>query len=139
MRTVFLLVLLVFFQAACAQVEPHIAENGFRFVSGDMQALFIQRLKNERVPFRVRDDGMVLYRSADEDAVSAIRLAMLRGSFVPSARFLDRTLEARFMQRLQEEKVEFGVQVRDGQRWITWSEKDDAKVQRIREALLQAR
>ena len=87
----------------------------------------------------MREDGTVLYAAKDEVEVSKIRFSVLQSSFVPSTRFADEHLEALFLERLTAEHISYGVQIRDGQRWITWSQHDDERAETIRRSVLDAR
>jgi len=126
-------------QAACGNSPGQSVENGFVFYEPKTQALFIQELKKEGIPYHVRDDGTVLYDARYEGKVSKIRLAVLNDSYVPAYHFNDERMEKEFMSQLRSQGIAFGVELRQGERFITWSERDSARVDAIRQRVLQSR
>jgi hypothetical protein len=115
------------------------AENGFRFFNPKLQMTFVSALEKEHIQFRKLEDGTVIYGVADEEKVKRIRNAVLESSFTPSYRFEDEKLQMRFVGQLRSQGVNFAIEIREGKNWITWSQRDDAKVRRIREQILDSR
>lgn len=139
MRNLIILIAIVLIQMSTAVAQIHPADSGFKFFDPNTQALFVEALKKAEISYRVREDGTVLYNSHDEAKVSKIRLSVAKASFVPSTFFTDQRLEARFIEQLDAERIDYGVQVKGGQRWITWAERDDKRVEAIRRAVLDTR
>lgn len=106
-------------------------ENGFKFFDAHLQTQFINALKKEGIPFRLREDGTVLYSPKDDARVSKARASMLDESFVPSVHYEDQNFEKRFIEKLNSEEIKFGIELREGKRWITWSKQDDQRVEKI--------
>jgi hypothetical protein len=106
-------------------------DNGFMFFDSDTQARVVSALTKEGVPFEIRSDGYVIYRSQDEARVSRIRLAVLNESYTPNAHFFDQHREELFLARLKSEGIPFDVHVKKGDRWISWSERDDKRAEEI--------
>jgi len=110
-------------------------ESGFEFYDPSLQLLFIEKLNEKGVDFKLHKDGSVLYFSRDELNVSEIRSNLLENSFMPSIHYEDVNLEESFKARLKLEKIQFGIKLKQGKRWITWSEKDNERVERIEESI----
>lgn len=123
--------------AACNVEEPS-GQNGFRFYDAKKQRLFVEALKKEGIRITIQEDGTVLYSPKDEAAALRIRSSVLETSFVPSIHYADEGLEKRFVERLKAEGIGFGIEIREGERWITWSKGDEGRVEKIRAALLDA-
>jgi hypothetical protein len=116
----------------CDNREKYSDENGFKFFDARLQKQFIDSLKKEGIPFRLREDGTVLYSPKDDGRVGKARISMLEESFVPSIHYEDESDEKLFMEQLKSAGVAFAIEVRDGKRWITWSKQDDERVSRLR-------
>ena len=116
---------------ACAATELPGDENGFKFYDQEAQAIFIDKLKSERIFHRVRGDGTVVYSAQDEEKVSKLRKTVLNEGFVPSAQVSDEALENAIIKRLKNEHIKFAVKEKGGKRWISWTDKDDVRVQNI--------
>jgi hypothetical protein len=114
------------------------AENGFKFSEKGIQDHFVARLVSEGISYRTREDGTVLYSPKDENIVVRIRMAVLNESFVPSAYFPDLELEQRFIDRLNAQSIRFTIRERTGKRWIVWSERDDERVKKICDSILDS-
>ena len=139
MRFLLILAFTVGMQLSCATASPTTsAESGFKFFDKHTQSLFIEKLKSEGVGYRMREDGTVLYDSKDEGRVGRIRMAILQESYVPSAHFPDLRLEQRFVEQLKSHRVRFAIEEKHGKRWVSWSERDDEEVQKIRKFLLES-
>ncbi|MBX3715709.1 MAG: hypothetical protein KF738_06890 [Burkholderiales bacterium] len=123
----------------CASAESPGPEIGFKFYDADMQKRLVNSLQREGVVHRVRPDGTALYAPQDEERVSRIRIEVLNEAFVPSAHVGDVTLERRFLERLEKAGIKYAIAERDGKRWISWAQSDDANVNAIRKNLLQGR
>ena len=123
----------------CGPGTAQSADNGFLFFDSDTQSRFARALTTAGVPFQVRGDGYILYRSFDEGRVSQIRLAVLKDSYTPTYHFYEKHREQLFLDRLAAERIDFGVNLKDGERWIAWPERDDARVESIRRSILDAK
>src|SRR4051794_32427137 len=88
------------------------------------------------IRFRQSEDGTVIYSAADESKVKEIQYGVLESSFAPSYHFEDERLQTMFVDRLKSQGINYGVQIRDGKKWVTWMQEDDAKVQPIREEMV---
>ena len=130
-----LTLLILITQVACQAAAPELAESGFKFFDPDVQMLLVEGLKKEGISYKIRDDGTVLYSPSDESKVSRIRTTVLKQSFKPSVHYEDKTIESRFLERLKSEGILYGIEIKQGKRWITWSEKDDQRIENIRATL----
>jgi len=114
------------------------ADNGFKFADPTLQAKFVAALRNEGIPFQAQPDGAVTYDAGMEEKVRKLRLAVLQQSFTPAYHFVDPTLEEEFTNRLRGAEISFGLETKNGERYITWSPQDDERVKKIREDVLNA-
>lgn len=121
------------------QAEAQTLDSGFRFLDPEQQALFVEAVRKGGLPFSVRDDGTFLYSSRDEERVTAIRARTLNAAFVPSAHFPDIEVEKRVTAALDSAKISFGINVRQGRRYVTWAERDTPRVESVIRAVLQSR
>ena len=110
--------------------------NGFQFFDPGQQSDFLKALEKEGIAFHQRKDGMVIYSPNDEEKVKIVRMTILNTSFTPSYHFENERFQLQFMQRLKSRGIPFATQIKYGKSWVTWSEKDDAAVQKIRENIL---
>ena len=74
-----------------------------------------------------------MYRPHDDEKIMEIRNAVLEGAFVPSNHYEDKAMEKRFLGRLDAEGIQYGVEIKEGKRWITWAQKDDQRVEKIQD------
>ena len=139
MKSIAALILIAACAIGCVSAGTPVPENGFRFTDQDTQRDFASGLRRGGIPFRMREDGTVLYSPNDESRVSDIRMRVLNESFVPSARVNDPALERQFLERLDSAGIRYAIHEKTGTRWITWAERDGAKVDEIRRKLLDAR
>ncbi len=126
-----LLLLTIGSNVACIAGDAISNRDGFKFFDGHTQMIFIEALKNEGISYEVGADGTVLYRPRDEREVNRIRNKILNELFVPSVHYEDKAYEQNFIDRLTSEGIDFGVEVKEGKRWITWSKADNQKVEII--------
>ena len=104
---------------------------GFKFFDTHTQELYIKVLKKEGVVFRINDDGSVTYSKQSASQAEKLQLAVLKASFVPSIHYEDEVRRTLFLERLKFEGIPFQMMTREGEEWITWSENDDKKVDKI--------
>jgi len=121
--------------ASCGTEKPA-EENGFLFFDASLQRAFVAALEKEGIKYHQQGDGTALYSSKDEDKVQKVRMKVLESSFTPSYHFEEQEVQTRFKEKLRSAGIRSGVEIRQGQEWVTWSEQDDARVKEIREKLL---
>lgn len=116
---------------AAASTLAQVAENGFRFNDPADQAGFIEAVRRSGVKFSVRDDGTLTYSPADDAQVTQIRNKFLEDNFSPSSHFPNPMLEAKVIAAFDASKIPYGVRLRGGERYITWSKDDDKQAAAI--------
>ena len=129
-------IILIFLAATivgCSHKKENLGENGFKFFDAHTQALIVEALKKEGIQFRLREDGTILYSPQDDARVQKIEMEVLHSSFVPSIHYEDESYERRFIEKLNSDHIAFGIENRDGKRWITWSKQDDEHVHKLLE------
>ena len=136
--TTLLFLLATCIATGCYSAETADFENGFKFSDEVTQTAFVNSLRKEGIPHRVRDDGAVLYAAKNESRVSKIRMSVLNETFVPSVHVNDPKLEREFLERLNAAKIQHVTQEKAGKSWITWSERDSTKVEEIKRGLLES-
>lgn len=117
--------------------EINDANNGFQFVEPMLQRKFESALREEGIVFQLRKDGMVIYSPDDDEKVSEIKREILRTSLSPSIRFENQDSKTEFIQKLIAKKIQFFIEIKRGQEWVAWSEKDDFEVKKIRDEVLE--
>lgn len=129
-KTLLFLFLFISFYSFAEQKE---LKNGFKFFDQEIQKTFINYLNDYKVPFVLKEDGYITYPTSYEALVSKIKITVLNKSFKPSIHYEDKLLEKRFIDQLNKEGIVYGIEIRQGESWIFWSEKDEKKVDMIRE------
>ena len=63
--------------AGCGSEEEGLAENQSRFQDRQTQTRFVEALMKEDIPFRVGEDGVVLYSQKYEEQVERVKRSIL--------------------------------------------------------------
>ena len=113
-------------------------DSGFRFNNYADQVLFVEAVRKEGMPFGVRDDGTLVYSSRDEERVSRARARFLEENFVPSSFFPDPAVESRVTAALDSAKIPWGVRIREGRRYITWSKADAERADAVVNSVIRS-
>jgi hypothetical protein len=113
-------------------------DSGFRFNDQADQVLFVEAVRKEGIPFDVRNDGTLVYSCRDEERVSKVRALFLEENFVPSAFFPDPGVESRVTAALDSAKIPWGVRIREGRRYITWSKADAERADAVVNSVIRS-
>ncbi len=96
------------------------SEYSFRFLDARLNRKLISLFKQERVPHRVDDDGVIHFSSGDEEVVENDLIGPLRASVFPDWQVLtcpgDWT--NRYKAYMVSHKIRFTEELADGQLWF---------------------
>ena len=91
------------------------------------------------ISYRFPWPGLVWYQVKDQRRVAAINGRIITRVLIgPNAvSYAHRDDEQLFTDALKRQHIAYGIKTQEGERYITWSAKDNARVQKIEHTVLQ--
>lgn len=122
--------------AACTE-HPQGAENRFLFYAPEVQDVFIDKLKEHNLEYRVDGEGAVWYRVEDTEKVDQLKKQILDeqlGNQYSVSYAVAEEMQL-FTGELEEQGIKYQVETRGTRQWVLWSQEDDEKVRQIQEGI----
>lgn len=102
-------------------------EESFKFSDSSVQKTFVQKLKENDIPYRIDGDGNIWYYYSNRNKVNSLIQLIVKEEYpTTSTFFTDSKYADLFESMLVEKRIEYKKDDRSGDIYFIWDKKDDA-------------